>query len=235
MIYRKININRFKGKKLFYQTSNSKLYIYNNLYIIKETLKNKEKNILNNIKHKNIIKLLDNYEDNIYNYDVMKYYDNGDMYSFIKDNKLNLNEKIELFKKMIEPIYYLHKNNIVHLDLKLENYVLNKNNEPILIDFDHSKYHNSNYYNLLETNLKIGTKSYMAPEMSNYYFNKSTDIYSLGIIFYLLLTNNFYNNKIEYNFLRNIPKKNIKMLEEMLNIDSKNRPSIFDIKYFYLN
>ena len=229
---------KYNNKYLFSTTLNSNLYLCNNKYIIKQTKRNNQYKILNNIKDKNIIEIIDNYKDNKYNYDVMRYYPKGDIYDYIKNNNIiDINKRIEIYKKLIKPIYILHKNNIVHLDLKLENYLLDINQEIILTDFDYSKYHNSYYTNLLETNIRTGTKYYCAPELNNYLYSKSSDIYSLGCILYLLLTNTNYKYYIDYKLLKkkDINKNIIEMLEKMLDIEVKNRPTIFDIKYYYLN
>jgi serine/threonine protein kinase len=228
---------KFLKKDIFTKTQNSVLYKKNN-YIIKQTniLDTNQYNILKNIKHSNIIKIIHNYCDLDYNYDIMKYYKNGDLYDNITSNMYNLNNRIKnqnIIEKLINPIYYIHKKNIVHLDLKLENYLIDNNGDFILCDFDISKYH-KNVYNYLEKTDTIGTKAYMAPELFEGYYSKTSDIYSLGVIIYLLYTKTLYKNNIDYSLLNNIPLKIIDMIEKSLRTNPKERPTIFDYKYYYL-
>ena len=81
----------------------------------------------------------------------------------------------------------MHKLNIIHADLKLENIVVTANFEPLIIDFDLA-------VNNFEVASYRGTKSYMAPEIvraassrSKIIFNEKIDLYALGVIFYAMI------------------------------------------------
>lgn len=232
-------IKNIKKKNILIKTPSSILYKKNN-YIIKKTnikqFNKNQYNILQNINHPNIIKIISNYQDNNYNYDIIRYYKNGDLYNNLENNISNLNYRIKnenILKKLINPIYYIHKNNIVHLDLKLENFLVDDNLNLILTDFDISKYHINSYYYLQNIQYSVGTKHYMAPELLEGYFCKSSDIYSLGCIIYLLYTKTFFKNEINYNKLQNVPNKIVDMITSSLKTNPKERPNIFDCKYYY--
>ena len=78
----------------------------------------------------------------------------------------------------------LHKNNIIHKDIKPENIVFDLNGYLYITDFGLSKIHNQNFdfeYS--------GTPSYMAPELlMKRKYDFSVDIYALGIILFEIMT-----------------------------------------------
>mgnify|MGYP002831093927 CR=1 FL=1 len=89
--------------------------------------------------------------------------------------------------------------------------------------------HTLNYYDLLYMGYMCGTKHYMAPEVKEGYFCKSSDMYSLGCILYTIYERKHYKNQ-----RIKLKNKNLNMLvKDLLNINPKHRPNIYDIKSFY--
>lgn len=89
-------------------------------------------------------------------------------------------------KGILEAINYCHKINICHRDIKPENILINAKNEVKIIDFGFAKVVNNNHKNLFG---RDGTEAYMAPEvLSLKSYNEKCDIWSIGFIFYILLT-----------------------------------------------
>jgi serine/threonine protein kinase len=239
-----MNCYKYMFKELFDQTLFSRLYKYEKKMIkqLPKILSNadypnydykNEYNILKKIKEPNIIKINETYEDTDYFYTVMDYYDRGDLYFNINNKRLSVKDYKKLIKKIIEPIFIIHKLNIVHMDLKLENYVLGNNYDNfILIDFNLSKIHNSNYYEPETIKGVIGTKPFIAPEIYEGYYCKSSDMYSLGCMLYLIYTRNTYSpNSNNFELLSNEPYELQTIIKELLSDNYKLRPSIYDLKY----
>ncbi|CRG94738.1 serine/threonine protein kinase KIN, putative [Plasmodium gallinaceum] len=201
----------------------------------------KEIEIHKSIDHNHICRFYEVHE-NIKNlYMILEYLPNGDLLTYIyKNNYINENKARRILYQLISAVEYLHKINIVHRDLKPENILLDYNNNVKLIDFGLSTIFNQN--NLLTTS--CGSPFYTSPEilLGNKYKAESTDVWSLGIILFLLL-----NNKLPFNHndLNKLFQKIIKgilhfepyvslnaknLIQNMLNVNFKKRYSLNDIK-----
>ena len=240
-------MNRYKYicKELYDYTQFSRLYryedkmikripkiMYNTKYEYKYDYKN-EYNILKEINNSNIIKINETYEDTDYFYSVMDFYERGDLYYNIKEKTVSIKDYKNIIKKLIEPVHTIHKKNIVHMDIKLENYVLgNHYDNFILIDFNLSQIHPYSYYEPEKISSVIGTKPFIAPEIYEGYYCKSSDMYSLGCVLYLIYTDTIYNGDLV--LLQNKPEELQDLIKELLNENYKLRPSVYDIKNTFL-
>lgn len=117
--------------------------------------------------------------------------------SHIKNNKLHNQKNIvnnETIKKITKQIILgleeLNKFGFVHLDLKLENVIVDKYLNTTIIDFDTSQYlfKNTSLNVLLRF---IGTTNYAAPEIYQKYYTSKSDIWSLAVIIWILKTGNY--------------------------------------------
>ena len=221
-----------------YQPNKSIMEIILNLYMKSNIKKNKilifSESSISQIKDDHNIEkylLLPKYffinDDNSYFYIIKKY--DTDLYKYFKI--LNENNKIISFNNIlnitlfiINSLSFLHKNNIIYADLKLENIVLNldKNlniSELKIIDFDVGLFNNipenlkniSPLYDKILSNKKIrGTRIYM---LKNNSMSFNNDIYSLGVLCILLLYKNIKTHIFnEKNILKNINLQNKKRL-----------------------
>ena len=118
----------------------------------------------------------------------------------------------------------IHKNNIIHGNLKSENIFIDKNNNIKIGDF----YTNNNTI----TNKKSDNSSEIKPEVNN---NYSLDMYSLGCIMYELFTlNEYHPNDLEKNKINSIYNQNWQeLIDLLLSKDNKNIPKIEEIYYNY--
>merc|ERR1719210_1113749 len=89
-------------------------------------------------------------------------------------------------RQMLLAIVYLHKCEIAHRDLKLENFLFQKKETDYvkLIDFGLSKFVNKD----INMTQAYGTLGYMAPEVLSRSYTKLADMWSLGVIVYMMLT-----------------------------------------------
>jgi hypothetical protein len=140
--------------------------------------------------HPNIVRLLDHFENAEYIFIVMEYIPGGDLATYMNDNKHKMTEEraCSLIYQIALGIKYLHQFGIVHRDLKPENIMLTEANEfgkVKIMDFGLSKILGSK-----EKSVEgFGTLTFVAPEvLVRTPYNKEIDIWSLGVILYLMLS-----------------------------------------------
>ncbi|OMJ92407.1 hypothetical protein SteCoe_4854 [Stentor coeruleus] len=147
-----------------------------------------EVNILIKTDHPNVVKLYEFYEDDRYYHLVTEFLTGGELLDFIIKRKW-LCEPIaaHFMSQLLSGVAYCHSNNIVHRDLKPENLLLDKDTPEALlkiIDFGTSKIFDPTK----RMTHKYGTVYYVAPEVLQGYYNEKCDIWSCGVILYLLLS-----------------------------------------------
>jgi calcium-dependent protein kinase len=147
---------------------------------------------LSTVDHPNIIKMIDYYEDINSVHIVTELYSGGDLYTMIMNNIsdrgcLPEDEAIEIIKSILESVEYLHKKDIVHRDIKPENILIYKNKHHTyikLIDFGLSRTHTQNDGYMTET---VGTAYYMSPGVLHGQYDRSCDLWAVGVVSYIVL------------------------------------------------
>jgi calcium-dependent protein kinase len=203
----------------------------------------KEINILMKMDHPNIIKLYEVFESENSIYLIMEECFGGELFDRIlkriKSNSIYTEkEACKIIQQVIGAIEYCHNNGIVHRDLKPENLLyLNAGDEednPIKIaDFGLSQFL---YYNKNLTS-KVGTAYYVPPEILAGKYTEKCDIWSSGVILYILLSgeppfngsndNLIYSKikKIDFNFpeerWRNISNEAKDLISKMIVSEDK--------------
>ena len=104
-------------------------------YYIDKELGLKELKILNNLNHPNLLKIKEFFYYNNKLYLVQDYYSKGNLYSRSLKNPISKIEYNKWIYQLNSILEYLHQNNICHNDLKLNNILLNDDDDIILIDF----------------------------------------------------------------------------------------------------
>ena len=209
-----------------------------------------EASIMKKLFHPNIISFKDVFKDTKldYFYIVMEYANDGDLSKKIKTQKQKTygdkyfsEEKIlQYFDQICRGLQYIHSKNIIHRDIKTQNIFLMKNGKVKIGDFGISKALTNTKNN---ASTIIGTPYYFSPEIINGEpYNYKTDIWSLGVVLYEMccLKLPFESNNIaqlsikilrgKYDPIPNRYSKNMaNLIKQMLNIDQKLRPSIFEV------
>ncbi len=126
-------------------------------------------------------------------YVVMELIDGIPVTEFCREKNLNVNEKLNLFLKICDAIYYSHQNLIVHRDIKPNNILVTNLGNPKLLDFGLAKLLNnetlSNDDTLTKTSLFHLTPEFASPEqIKGENISIVSDIYSLGVLLFLMLT-----------------------------------------------
>ena len=200
----------------------------------------KEVDIISSLDHPNIIKFFETYNDNYYFHIVMELCRGKDLLSRINEG-IN-DEKIiaNIIMKILYAISYCHSKGISHRDLKPENIIFETpeiDSDIKLIDFGLSK-----KFKLSEKlHSLLGTPYYVAPEVLTKNYNEKCDLWSVGIITYLLIVgdvpfrgknNNDIFNKIIHeninfnsNKWKNYSKEAKNFVKLLLQKDFNKRPS----------
>ena len=150
----------------------------------------KEIEILSKLEHPNIIKIIEYFVDDINYYVIMEYLNGGELYeAIIKLKHFNENKAANVMKQVLHALNYLHSYGIIHRDIKPENILVDshshKDNMNIkLIDFGTCNYMVDENKHLT---LKVGSPYYIAPEVLKKKYNKKCDMWSAGVICYIML------------------------------------------------
>lgn len=147
-----------------------------------------ERQILAELAHPSIARLLDaGHLDDGQPFLVMEYVDGRPINEYAA--KLPIEQKIRLFAKVCAAVAYLHRNLVVHRDLKPGNILVTADGEPKLLDFGIAKI--VGYADATVTAVQMLTPDYASPEqVTGSPIGTTSDIYSLGAILYELLTGN---------------------------------------------
>lgn len=151
-----------------------------------------ERRILAELDHPNIARMLDggSTEDGL-PYFVMEYVEGDEIRKYANANNLGLEERLQLFRTVCSAVSSAHQKLVIHRDIKPTNILVTKDGEPKLLDFGIAKLispdWNSDEATL--TQFRVLTPEYASPEqMDGRAVSTATDVYSLGVVLYELLT-----------------------------------------------
>ena len=148
----------------------------------------REAKILTNLRHPNIVTVLDAQIDEKAAYIAMEHIQASSLTAVMVHRKLALKETLSITVQIGEAIHYLHERDILHRDIKPENILLTEEGRALLIDFNLGL--DMDLTALTRTGCIIGTPRYMAPELwKGQSFCKESDVYGLGLVLHNMLTN----------------------------------------------
>jgi len=191
--------------------------------ILSKDSKIEEINIQKKLQHKNIVKYYDFFDLKDYGCIVMELADSGDI-DMIRKKMTDKNYLSETFlafitKQILDGLCFIHKNKIIHMDIKQQNILIDKNLEVKITDFSVSL-----SYEKVQSHEKIklplsGTNPFMSPEvLSKAQIDiedaSKIDMFSLGVMLYNLSIGDF-----PYNLNINLKKNFDEVLEKIKNND----------------
>jgi len=150
----------------------------------------REAKALAKLSHPNIVKVLDYGEHEGMPFLVMEFIAGGAL-KRKAGVAMPWQEAARLLVPIARALEYAHKHNIIHRDVKPANFLISESGQPMLSDFGISKILESDKDEpkLTETGYGIGTPDYLSPEQGlGLKIDKRADIYSLGVVFYELVT-----------------------------------------------
>lgn len=169
------------------------------------------------LQHPNIVSIYDAGEEQDFAYIAMEFFKGGNLVPFTeKDNLLAIEIVIDIMIHAADALHYAHINDVIHRDIKPANIMYNPATEKIkLTDFGIAHITDSNK---TKTGVILGTPSYMSPEqLAGKPIKGSTDLFSLGVTLYQLLTGE-------------LPFKADSMATLMFKITNEAHPDILTIR-----
>ena len=159
-------------------------------YIVFKTLRGHDIEIIQALKqnpHPHIVEFQQ--QDPMGSHIAMEYYSGRDFFHYVDKNHTSMTSDTiqRMIREISQAISHIHTLGIVHLDISLENILLNDHLTCHLADFQLAKFSASNIQGA------VGKLIYMAPEIlrnSNGYDGYQADMWSLGVLFFILLTGN---------------------------------------------
>ena len=141
------------------------------------------------LSHPNIVNMYDVGQENGTHYIVMEYVDGMTLKEYIrKEGRLTSKEAVRIASQICSALHHAHENNIVHRDIKPQNILINKEGTAKVADFGIARAVTSSTVTMAGANV-IGSVHYFSPEQAKGgYVDKKSDIYSLGIVLYEMVT-----------------------------------------------
>ncbi len=152
----------------------------------------KEARILAELHHPNVVKVLEVFKQNNTVYTIMEFISGDSLKQELEQSGVFKEEKVlQIIYKIGQALQYIHEKNILHLDIKPSN-ILMEGDNPKLIDFGISKRYDPQYQQETSTTIIAASKGFASIEQYDsegmQIFSPCPDVYSLGATMYYLLT-----------------------------------------------
>jgi serine/threonine protein kinase/Tfp pilus assembly protein PilF len=148
------------------------------------------------LKHPNIAHIYDSGVDQGQYYYVMDFVNGLNLDEYVRQNKLTHRQTLELVRTICQAVQHAHQNRVIHRDLKPSNIIISGDGHPYIVDFGLAKtiLEDEQGPTISMDGETLGTPAYMSPEQAVGRVEEvdtRTDIYSLGVILFNLLTGKF--------------------------------------------
>lgn len=152
------------------------------------------------LDHPNIVKVVDSGINQDRYYYAMDYIGGKPLDAHVRQSGLPIDQVLRTFAKICDAVQYAHRRGVVHRDLKPGNILVDRRGEPHVLDFGMAKVAagevigGSRPMLISITGQVLGTLPYMSPEQASGnpdHVDSRTDVYSLGVILYQLLTGEY--------------------------------------------
>ena len=149
----------------------------------------REEEIGRQLDHPGIVKTFNDEERSRF-YMVIEWVDGRLLRTILnEEKKLSIDRASTLAHRICDALDYMHKHGIVHRDLKPENIMVDENDQIKLIDFGIAMKEDARRLTFVNVSSLLGTPDYISPEqVKGERGDQRSDIYSMGIIFYEMLT-----------------------------------------------
>lgn len=149
----------------------------------------KEGKVLAQITHPHVVTIFDSGEHQGLFYMCMELIRGGTLEDRIASGELSLSHSVEIIKQVASALEWSHGKGLVHRDIKPANVLFRDVHTAVLSDFGIAKSMSKNTTRMTGVGLAIGTPTYMSPEQASAReLTASSDQYSLGVMFYEMLT-----------------------------------------------
>jgi serine/threonine protein kinase len=152
----------------------------------------KEAELLETLNHPNVLRFIEFIEQDDRLYIVTEYLEGINLREAVKSADIPVDQKVDLMLQVGRALDYVHSRGIVHRDLKPSNVIIVDNNTSAkILDFGVANLMNIQKMFTIEKNAVVGSFAYMSPEQSGILkrnVDTRSDLYSVGILFYQLIT-----------------------------------------------
>ena len=159
---------------------------------------------IKDIEHPNIVKVYDTFAEYNTHYYTMEYFPNGSLDDLLVNGVIPEERAIKYIKGVASGLAKMHSMNMMHLDIKPSNIMLNNNDEVVIIDFGSTKRYDSLGVECTGNPLVLSNR-FAAPELlANKHlkqFSPKADVYSLGATLFVMLTKRL---PIDYRYTKGL-------------------------------
>jgi len=154
-----------------------------------EEIKN-EIDILKKLDHLNIVKIFEFYTTRDHYYLLTEFCTGGELFDhIIRRGPFKESQAAYIMYQILSAIYFCHSSNIIHRDLKPENILVQEVKDNNYLDIKIIDFGTAKLFDKTKSEKKrIGSSSYMAPEVILKNYTEKCDLWSCGVILYILLT-----------------------------------------------